>query len=75
MNATHGNEALVIIGTNIKRIRTKVGFTQGELARRVGLVRTSIVNIEAGRQDTTILRLIDIAGAMGREVGWLVEGL
>ncbi len=37
-------------GKNVRNIRLACNITQGELAERVGLVRTSIVNIEAGRQ-------------------------
>jgi len=38
------------IGLRIRSIRETLGVTQSELAERVGLTRTSIVNIEAGRQ-------------------------
>lgn len=37
-------------GKNVRNIRVACGLSQAQLAERVGLVRTSIVNIEAGRQ-------------------------
>ena len=43
-------------------------LTQQELADRVGLERTSITNIESGRQNITESTLRKIAEAMGYEV-------
>jgi DNA-binding XRE family transcriptional regulator len=37
-------------GKNIRNLRLACGMTQGRLGEKVGLTRTSIVNIEAGRQ-------------------------
>lgn len=34
--------------------RVELGYTQQELSKRIGLERTSIANIEAGRQDINI---------------------
>ncbi|MEA5576071.1 helix-turn-helix transcriptional regulator [Anabaena sp. UHCC 0451] len=38
------------IGRRIKQRRTEMGMTQAELADAIGVLRTSITNIEAGRQ-------------------------
>lgn len=38
------------VGRVVRRLRDQMGATQGELAERVGLSRTSITNIEIGRQ-------------------------
>ena len=43
-----------LIGTRIKELRTKSGKKQLELASAVDLKRTSITNIEAGKQMLTI---------------------
>ncbi|WP_018275152.1 helix-turn-helix transcriptional regulator [Teredinibacter turnerae] len=43
-----------IIGTRIKELRTKSGKKQLEIATAVDLKRTSITNIEAGKQMITI---------------------
>lgn len=39
-----------LIGLKIEHTRTVLGWTQLELSKKVGLTRTSIANIEAGRQ-------------------------
>lgn len=38
------------VGENIKKFRTKQKLSQDELARLIGLTRTSMTNIEKGRQ-------------------------
>jgi len=37
-------------GLRVRQLREALGLTQAELAKRVGLERTSIANIEAGKQ-------------------------
>lgn len=44
------------------------GLTQAELAARVGLERTSITNIEGGRQVLTATTINAIAAALGYRV-------
>jgi transcriptional regulator with XRE-family HTH domain len=46
------------------RTRRKPALTQEELADRVGLTRTSITNLEKGRQKFLLHTLIDIAEAL-----------
>jgi transcriptional regulator with XRE-family HTH domain len=53
------------IGRRIRHARVGAGLTQGELAGAVGYTRTSIVNVEAGRQVVDALRLALIAKATG----------
>ncbi len=48
---------LIVIGTNIRRMRRLKDFTQEDLAERLGLTRVSIVNIEAGRQAIPIYQI------------------
>ncbi len=48
----------------IREVREAAGFSQGELAARVGLSRPSLVNIEAGRQTITLRQLDAIATAL-----------
>lgn len=45
---------------------------QEELAQRVGLSRTSITNIESGRQRLLLDHLYALAGAFGVEPGQLI---
>lgn len=44
-------------GENIINARKREGMTQEDLGAKLGLSRTSITNIEGGRQDTVISRL------------------
>lgn len=52
---------LQFVGENIKNKRIKKGLTQDELSERISIGRTSVTNIESGRQDTTITTLLHIA--------------
>jgi transcriptional regulator with XRE-family HTH domain len=49
------------IGENIHRIRILTGISQEDLANQVGLARTSITNIEMGKQKIQIHTLYQIA--------------
>lgn len=39
-----------LLGAKIEQMRTMLGWTQDELAKKIGLTRTSVTNLEAGRQ-------------------------
>lgn len=43
-----------VIGANIKAARIHAGLSQDDLASKLGLLRTSVTNIEAGRQKASI---------------------
>ena len=45
------------IDIGVQRLRNKKGITQQELGEQIGLTRTSIINIEKGRQTTTMKNL------------------
>jgi transcriptional regulator with XRE-family HTH domain len=54
------------VGQTIQASRTAKGFTQAELAVAIGLTRTSVTNIEAGRQSIMLHTLEAIGQALGR---------
>ena len=56
------------IGKAIRRERTRQKRSQDELARAVHLSRTSITNLESGRQQVPLHTLYEIAFALGRDV-------
>lgn len=58
----HGHEAL---GQQIRALRRMRGVTQQALAQRVGLSRTSVTNIELGRQPVTVEMFYRITAALG----------
>ncbi|HTZ87266.1 MAG TPA: helix-turn-helix transcriptional regulator [Solirubrobacteraceae bacterium] len=54
-------------GSRLRTRRKAAKLTQGELAERVGLTRTSITNIEAGRQHVVLHQLFLLASNVGAE--------
>ena len=55
------NKFYLGIGDNIKKFRTKRDYSQDDLAKFLDLTRTSVVNIEKGRQRPPIHTLFEIA--------------
>jgi transcriptional regulator with XRE-family HTH domain len=58
-------EFLVDFGAAVRRLRERRSMTQGDLAERVGLGRTSMTNLEGGRQNPPLSILPDLARALG----------
>jgi transcriptional regulator with XRE-family HTH domain len=63
------------IGLAIRRIREVLGMDQGSLAKAVGLTRTSITNIEAGRQRIILDDVESFARALGTTPKHLMKGI
>jgi transcriptional regulator with XRE-family HTH domain len=53
------------LGSLIQRLRKARGMRQQDLAAASGLTRSSVANIESGRQDLTVASLIAFAKALG----------
>jgi transcriptional regulator with XRE-family HTH domain len=62
------DELYAAVGFRITRIRRSRGLRQDDLARAVGLGRTSIVNAETGRQRLPLDKLLAVAQALGVEL-------
>jgi transcriptional regulator with XRE-family HTH domain len=60
------------VGQNVRMKREQLGLTQEALASQVGLTRTSITNIEKGRQQLLLHTLVDIAHALNIEPAFLL---
>jgi DNA-binding XRE family transcriptional regulator len=60
---TDVSPAYAVLGLNIQRARVDAQLTQEALGRRVGLSRTSINNIEHGRQKIFVHTLLQMAEA------------
>jgi transcriptional regulator with XRE-family HTH domain len=62
------------LGRKIREARERPGqnLSQEKLAKRLGVSRASIVNIEAGRQHTPLHVLWQIAEALGTDLALLV---
>src|SRR5687767_2795287 len=61
-------ELYVEVGRRTRMARLSRGVTQDALAERVGLTRTSITNVEAGKQKLPLHTLFEIAAALQVEV-------
>lgn len=64
-----------MLGEIIQKKRRDIGLSQDELASSIGLVRTSITNIEAGRQKVHIYTLYRIAAQLDTPVMDLLPNL
>lgn len=53
------------LGNNLKRIRTKKGVTQGNIARSLGVSRSFVSNIENGKTNPTLATISKLAKALG----------
>lgn len=51
-------------GIEVRKQRDKLGWTQLDLSRRIGLTRGSVANIEAGRQSVLLHQFLAIAVAL-----------
>ena len=63
------------IGLRVEQIRTSLGWTQTELANKIGLNRTSVTNIEIGRQRIQLHTVEHIAKAFGVSPKHLMKGI
>ncbi len=63
------------LGAKVQAIRESLGWTQADLAKRVGLTRTSITNFEAGRQRILLHDAEKFAKAFGVEMRHLFKGI
>jgi len=69
------NEQLKLIGINIKTERLKKNLSQEQLAEMTNISIPTISLIETGKQNTSILNILEIASALGVDVSTLVEGI
>ncbi len=63
------------VGQNVRRKREQLGLTQEALALQVALTRTSITNIEKGRQKLLLHTLVDIAHALSVDPALLLPAI
>jgi len=61
-----------ILGGRIREARDAIGISQAKLAKKLGMTRTSIVNIEAGRQRPPLHVMWAIADELRTEVALLL---
>jgi len=53
------------LGANLKKIRTKKGISQGDIARELEVSRGFVSTIENGKTNPTLLTISKLAKALG----------
>jgi len=62
------------LGANIRKCRKRSKLSQAGLAKRIGLARTSLTNIENGRQRPPLHTLYDIVENLQLDLAELLPG-
>jgi transcriptional regulator with XRE-family HTH domain len=63
------------IGQKIRERRSERGLTQAQLAKLLSLSRTSVTNIESGRQKLLVHTLVQIASVLNMEANALLPNV
>lgn len=66
-------EESVKLGQNLKKIRTKKGISQGDIARTLDVSRGYISNIENGKTNPTLATISRLAKAVGVSIDELMK--
>jgi transcriptional regulator with XRE-family HTH domain len=57
-----------MVGQNVKRLRIAAGFSQADLAERMGVDRAYVSGLELGQRNPTVVTLWHIAKALGVKI-------
>ncbi|MCG7321350.1 helix-turn-helix transcriptional regulator [Arsenicicoccus bolidensis] len=60
------------VGARLRDARQSVGLTQEDVAVALGIQRTSVVSIEAGKRAVTALELRRLSRLYRRSTGWIL---
>jgi transcriptional regulator with XRE-family HTH domain len=63
------------VGAKVEQMRSVLGITQADFAKKIGMTRTSVTNIEAGRQRIQLHQLERIAAGFGCTPKHLLKGI
>jgi transcriptional regulator with XRE-family HTH domain len=63
------------VGARIRIIRETLGLSQEDLAKRVGMQRASVTNVEIGRQRLLLQTVEAFARALGTTPKHLMKGI
>ena len=69
------NKQLKLIGINIKAESLKNNLSQEQLAELTNISIPTISLIETGKQNTSILNIIEIAKALDVDINILIKGV
>lgn len=62
------NEERMSIAQQIKSLRVQMGYTQNEMAKKLGVIQQYISKLEAGRENLTIDTLKHVADILGKKL-------
>lgn len=65
------SETTEVLGANIRFLREKKGWTQGDLAEKCGVSRPRIAEIESGRFNPSVETVKNIAEKLGVHISRL----
>lgn len=60
------------VGQRLRSARETLGLTQEDVASALGIQRTSVIALEAGKRNVTALELRRLARLYHRDVAWLI---
>ena len=69
------DERLKILGLNIKIARLNANLSQEQLAEKIGVSRETISMLENGNQNTSVVKILDIAGVLKVEISQLFKDI
>lgn len=61
------------IASRLRKARELAGLSQGQVAKRLGLHRPTISEIEAGRRNVKLQELVEFSKLYGIEVSWITN--
>ena len=68
-------DLLILLGGRIRKLRQKRGWTQVEMAERVGIDRSFLADVERGKRNISILNLELIAKGLRVSLAQLLSKL
>jgi len=69
------NALLIRLGERIRKLRKKRGWTQVEMAEKVGIDRSFLADIERGKRNVSILNLSHICQGLGVSISQMFSRL
>ena len=72
--ALSDTERRKLFGGRVRIMRELLGFTQAELAAKVGISQQSIATYETGRREPPFKNLIALSRVFNTSIDWLVTG-
>ena len=61
------------LGENLKKIRTRKNITQVDIAKKLGVDRSFVSNIENGKNNPTLSTITNLAQALGVSTNELLK--